>query len=139
MSTPRLAALSILGLTTITAAGFAYFQYKRAEDLANLLAMARDTPLTVQPRPQIEPRPARTAPPPSETIVAEPEAEELVNERERPERRQGGRGDMAAKFEELMADPKFAAAFKAQQRARLDGRYAELFAKLNLPPDNSKI
>ena len=33
-----------------------------------------------------------------------------------------------------MADPEFAAAFKAQQRARLDGRYAELFAKLNLPP-----
>lgn len=136
MSSPRLAAISILGLTTITAAGFAFIQYQRAEELANLLALAQSpqAPASERARPATPPviAPEIDAAP---KIAAKEEEAEAPAERERPERRQGGRGDMTAKFEKLMADPEFANAFNAQQRARLDGRYAELFAKLNLPPE----
>ena len=137
MSSSRLAAISILGLATVTAAGFAFFQYQRAEDLAELLAMARESPPPSpersRPVPAIEP--SRATPETAPTETAAVDSEETAEERERPERSSGGRGDMNARFEKLMADPEFAAAFNAQQRARLDGRYADLFAKLNLPPE----
>ena len=136
MSLPRLATISILGLSTITAAGFAFIQYQRAEDLSSLLAMAQTTqaPATERAPPAA---PAVIAPERDEApkVVAEVAEPEAPAERERPERRSNGRADMTARFEKLMTDPEFATAFQAQQRARVDGRYAELFAKLNLPAE----
>lgn len=45
------------------------------------------------------------------------------------------RGNNRSNFAALMANPEFAAAMTVQQRAALDARYADLFKKLNLTPD----
>jgi len=136
MSSPRLATIAILGLSTITAAGFAFIQYQRAEDLSSLLAMARESPPPVAERTKSAPLSVIVSErDEAAKITAEVEEPEPPAEQERPEHRQSSRGDMTARFEKLMADPEFATAFQAQQRARLDGRYAELFAKLNLPAE----
>ncbi|GAB5560875.1 MAG: hypothetical protein SynsKO_25220 [Synoicihabitans sp.] len=139
MSQPRLAALAILGLTTVTAAGLAYQQYLRAEELAAKLAQS---PVDLPPR--VERSEVRAAfaedteAPKLESDAPEVSSEEL-SEEPREERRRDDRGgrsrnDIGARVAEMMADPQYAEAFKMQQVARLDTRYADLFAQLNLPP-----
>jgi hypothetical protein len=139
MSSPRLATIAIVGLAAVTAAGLAFQQYLRAEALAAQLAQVREVSALVSEDDQ---KPESSIASSRENIaapdVANQEAEkapppETSEPRER-DRRDGGRGDMTARFEKLMADPEFAAAFQTQQRAALDGRYADLFKSLNLPP-----
>lgn len=136
MSQSRLAAIAVLGLTTVTAAGIAYQQYQRAEALtralaeSNIVAEIEDTPPSVpEDASPLSPQPNEVA-----SAAAETEAEEST----RPDRNDNrGRFDRSAfgnRMQELMADPEYAQAFQKQQRARLDGPYADLFARLNLPP-----
>lgn len=48
--------------------------------------------------------------------------------------RRNGEGGPAANFMAMMEDPNFAQLWSAQQRAQLDGRYADLFKNLKLSP-----
>ena len=138
MSQPRLAAIVILGITTVTAAGLAYHQYQRAESLTQALADAArsSTDLAQKTRP-IAATQSTTNTTSTDTADAIGEEEEIEspaeNEREGG-RRNFDRGEFGNRIQALMADPKYAQAFQQQQKARLDGRYADLFAQLNLPP-----
>ncbi|MCC5025119.1 MAG: hypothetical protein J6386_21070 [Candidatus Synoicihabitans palmerolidicus] len=136
MSQPRLAAIAILGLT-----GLALQQYRRAEALTAQLAMSPldlGANLNRGDRPDFAP--AKLADAPSDAVVDLLPDEDLEDDTTAPEteRRRGGnnnRRDIAARMDELMKSPEFASACQTQQLARLDGRYADLFAKLNLPPE----
>ncbi|MCF3648787.1 hypothetical protein [Synoicihabitans lomoniglobus] len=140
-SSSRLAAISILGLTTIVAAGFAVIQYRRAEALTAELAAAR---LTEQEQTTVNARPLPSDSAASrftEEAAARPALSEDFGDDEMsdetsegPRPRNGGRRDFGARMDELLKDPEMAAAFQTQRRAALDRRYAELFSKLNLPP-----
>ncbi len=139
MPQPRIAALAILGLATVTAAGLALQQYRRAEALAAELGR-REALInrTVQ-------RAAQTAAAPSAPAEFDTASREGANLDEGDEDltevapdsrrdRRGNRPDPGAIMEKLMQNPEFAEAMRTQQRSRLDDRYAELFAQLNLPP-----
>jgi len=84
-------------------------------------------------------RKERTAPIKTElpSTTAKPVATEASESAAQPEetakpnqKRNNARPDFAA----LMANPEFAQALSVQQRASLDGRYADLFKKLRLAP-----
>ncbi len=141
MSQPRLAAVAILGLTTITAAGLAYHQFKRAENLSELLAEAKlerqalaALKTSDERRPAFDDdgssRPAEVEP---TEVAAIPEVDE-TDAGPSDQQRRSMRNSWNQRFQELMDDPTFARAFQLQQRSRLDSRYADLFAQLNLPP-----
>lgn len=140
MSQPRLGVIAILGVTTVTAAGLAFQQYQRAQSLAEELAAAREAEKSVAMRiaEETNNQTASEATSPEAELVASTEtvAEETEAEdsREDSDRRRPDRNAMAARFQEMMNDPEIARAMQLSQRSRLDGRYAELFAKLNLPP-----
>lgn len=139
MSQSRLAAVAVLGLSTLTAAGIAYHQYQRAEALTLALAEAAASKAT-EARPRT-PREAgaiaaSTTPEVETTSTIEEEiSEESEDRRPNNDRGRFDRANFGSRMQALMADPAYAQAFQTQQRARLDGPYAELFAKLNLPPD----
>lgn len=140
MSQPRLAAIVILGVTTITAAGFAYHHYQRAEELAARLAAEQAKPidLTADRSSRItdiraEPKEA-TAAPVKASAKAEEESAEEPEERRQERGGDRGRRDMGERIAAIMADPEYAEALSLQQRSRLDRTYADLFAQLDLPP-----
>lgn len=140
MSQPRLAAIAILGITTVTGAGLAYHHYQRAEELAARLAGLESEQINLPTERRAAPAKMTRDPEPvvvaNSTATVEEEAEpgEESNERDR-DRGDRGRRDMGSRIAEMMADPEYAAAFNLQQRARLDRTYADLFAQLDLPPN----
>lgn len=140
MSQPRLAAIVILGVTTITAAGLAYHHYQRAEELAARLAAEQAKPIDLAADRssritdiRAEPKEA-TAAPVKETPNAEEESVEEPEERRQERGGDRGRREMGARIAAIMADPEYAEAMSLQQRSRLDRTYADLFAQLDLPP-----
>ncbi|MDA7916675.1 hypothetical protein N9B49_00480 [bacterium] len=140
MSQPRLAALAILGLTTVTGAGLAYHHYQRAEELAARLAGMQSEQVNLPKERRDRPQEQRAETEPLIAANADLEAEEESEPREERRERESNRGDrgrqdMGSRIAEMMADPEYAAAFNLQQRARLDRTYADLFAQLDLPPN----
>ena len=143
MSQPRIAALAILGIATVTGAGLAYHHYQRAEELAARLAgleseqinlpTERRAPRAMMSRETESVAAANSAS--ADEEEAEPSEEPADRERERERGGDRGRRDMGSRIAEMMADPEYAAAFNLQQRARLDRTYADLFAQLDLPPN----
>ncbi len=139
MTQPRLAVLAILGLTSVTAAGFALQQYRRAESLARQLADAetRPVPASRADAPGFpasdDAEVAADAVRKASASLTSPETDETPDD-ERPAR-DNGRRNWEARMENLLKDPQIAAAMQLQQRSRLDRRYADLFARLNLPPE----
>ena len=121
----------LLTAATVTTGVIAWQQTKRLAVLQDQLSKATSATAAVKPRrvaPLAVPPPAVTdapsapateAPTPAEAPAAPPEA-----------RARSNRPDFAA----LMATPEFAQAMNLQQRAGLDGRYADLFKKLQLAP-----
>jgi hypothetical protein len=125
------AALLLLTLTTITAGTVAWQQYQRAERLERERAQmetpaAETTPATPTAIPNSRETVAEA---PGEAMSTE-DAVEMVTESGRGR----GRGDPGNRFNAMMENPEFAAAWQAQQKARLDDRYAALFRRLNLTP-----
>ena len=139
MSQPRLAAIAILGLSTVTAAGLAVYQYQRAEALTAQLQSDRDNQdlnLSVPSASEID-EVSDSSLIQATTTVAKEEIEtesEETTVAEQPRDRDRGRRDMGNRIAALMSDPEYAEAFQMQQRSRLDRTYADLFAQLNLPP-----
>jgi hypothetical protein len=139
MPQPRLAAIVILGISTVTAAGLAYHQYQRAEALTQALAASGRVAASAPTTPSIETPIADATPAaagPETEIATEIEAAAASPDSENNgDRRRFDRSAFSRRIQELMADPEYAQAFQKQQRARLDGPYADLFAQLNLPPE----
>ncbi len=144
MSQPRLAALALLGLATVTAAGLALQQYRRAEALAARLAQAQNLADASSSRSAATGTPA-DIPAPSPANAADSDAASLSPDASMPDasdadpsddrrERRSNRGNPAAIMDKLMQNPEFAEAMRLQQNAHLDSRYAALFAQLNLPP-----
>lgn len=84
-------------------------------------------------------RKERTAPIATElpSTTAKPVTTEAIESAAQPEetaKPTQKRGNTRSDFAALMANPEFAKALSVQQRAALDGRYADLFKKLKLAP-----
>lgn len=135
MKNPQNLVVLALAVTTVAAGTFGWQQYQRAEQLSQVAEVNRHE--RAQLRGQLERAETRLMP-----LVAEVEAMEAKPE---PTPRENGAiTDAAAASDRpdrpeqrpnsLMENPQFVAAMQAQQRARLDNRYADLFRKLNLNP-----
>lgn len=141
MPEPRIAAIAILALTTVTAGGLAWHNYQRAEELAAAIAAARHA---AERAPATIPAPRFSSAKPMEADDANDDfnPEELTKPAEdgapgeEPRRQRFDRRNGMARMEELMQNPEFAAAYTLQSKARLDGRYADLFRQLGLPPES---
>jgi hypothetical protein len=123
----------LLALATVTSGLIAFSQSRRLAALEADLLKASAAAAAVKPRSapvaaEFAARPAAQPAIPAEVDPAAPTAGEAPAARE-------NRGNNRANFATLMADPEFAKAMTVQQRAALDARYADLFKKLNLPPD----
>lgn len=128
--------IAFLALTTVAGAGLALHQHRQLTELERngRLSVITTTATPAAPKAYLDGnvRPSADATAPVDDDVAA-----LLTEDASAQPRLGGnRGrDWAARMTELMEDPDFVEAWKIQQRARLDGRYADLFRQLNLPPD----
>jgi hypothetical protein len=127
----------LLTATTVTIGVIAWQQTERLAALQNELGKAAAAATVAKPRPV----PALTATPPAVAatpgVASVPSGAGAAAATDMPAtptapRGRGNRPDFAA----LMANPEFFQAMNLQQRAALDGRYAELFKKLQLPPAN---
>lgn len=123
----------LLAASTVTAGLIAFNQSRRLAALEADLLKASAAAAAVKPRstpvtPTFTARPAAVAETAASDIEAAP-AEPAQGGRQR------GGGDNRANFAALMANPEFAKAMSVQQRAFLDARYADLFKKLNLSPE----
>jgi len=139
MPETRTTAIAILALTTVTAAGVAWHNHRRAEALAHELAASREAQAASELR--LADRLSRSRPMPEDDPFAEAgDPAELMEDNsgppqpvDRPPQRFNRRNG-TARLEELMQNPQFAQAFQLQATSQLDGRYAELFRQLNLSP-----
>ena len=127
----------LLTATTLTIGVIAWQQTERLAALQNELGKAAAAATVAKPRPV----PALTDTPPAVAdtpgVASVPSVAGAAAPTDMPAtptapRGRGNRPDFAA----LMANPEFVQAMNLQQRAALDGRYAELFKKLQLPPAN---
>jgi len=132
--------ITLLALTTVAAGGLALHQHRQLTELERngRLSVITTTSTPAAPKAYLD---GNTRPSPTETVAAEDDNDIgglLSDDAAAQQPRQGGndrRRDWAARMTQLMEDPDFVEAWKIQQRARLDGRYADLFRQLNLPPD----
>jgi hypothetical protein len=130
MMRPSTLAIVVLAGTTTAFGALAWQQYQRAERLAQVTT----------PAAPLEPTPAlRTEAPVSAelepaTATATVPGDVGADEASEAPTRFRGRADPSQRFNALMEDPTFATAWQAQQKARLDDRYAALFRRLNLSP-----
>lgn len=137
MKIPQHVVMILLALTTMAAGGFGWRQYQRAEQLSQKVEIARLEHERLEARlRQAEVRRttrlAEAAEAAGDEAVAGPEDERPASELDEPAAAEQRRPDQWVNS--LMENPQFMAAMQAQQRARLDNRYAELFQKLNLSP-----
>jgi hypothetical protein len=136
VKTPQTAAIVALTATTLVSGTVAWQQYQRAEKLeaaattasAHVSSPAASASTTDEPT--LAAAPAAVTPAAADEPAAE--AATAIEPADAPRPR--GRGDPGARLNQLMENPQFAAAWQAQQKARLDDRYAALFRRLNLNP-----
>ncbi|MFH1499959.1 MAG: hypothetical protein ABII82_19280 [Verrucomicrobiota bacterium] len=128
--------IAFLAVTTAAGAGLAIHQHRQIAELerSSQVTVINSKPAAAVAKaylssPQTPPAATREVLPELDEDPLSPGAE---GETRGP--RGGDRANWAARMNELMQDPDFVAAWQIQQRARLDGRYAELFKQLNLAP-----
>jgi hypothetical protein len=127
----------LLALATVTSGLIAFNQSRRLAALEADLLKASAAAAAVKPRSAPVAAEFTASAPAAEAASAIPAAIDPgapAPAAEAPATREN-RGNNRANFAALMANPEFAAAMTVQQRAALDARYADLFKKLNLPPD----
>ncbi len=123
----------LLAAATVTSGLIAFNQSRRLASLEADLLKASAAAAAVKPR-SAPVASEFTARPAAATAAAVPaEVDPSTPAGEAPARE--NRGNNRINFAALMANPEFAAAMTVQQRAALDARYADLFKKLNLSPD----
>jgi hypothetical protein len=124
--------LVLLTAATVSSSYLAWQQSQRLDTLQAELSKAAVATAAVKPRPT--PPPAAPSPAvavaPSVPVTEAPAPADAPAAPSAPRPRGGNRPDFAA----LIAPPEFAQAMNLHQRAALDGRYADLFKKLQLSP-----
>lgn len=133
--------IALLACTTVAAGAAALRQNRqiaelRAASTAPVVVTTRTTP----ERAYLDPvtTPAASDERPASSALTDLDAADLLGETtpEGPENRRGAGGtERAARMAALMDNPEFATAWRTQQRAGIETRYADLFRRLNLPPD----
>ncbi len=123
--------LILLAATTVTAGFIAWQQTQRLAALQDQLSKAAVATAAVEPRlaAPVAVRPSAVTEAPNAPTAEAPAPADAPAVPNAP-RAGGNRPDFAA----LMATPEFAQAMNLHQRAGLDGRYADLFKKLQLAP-----
>ena len=122
--------LVLLAASTFSAGLVAWNQHQQLAALQADLLKATAEAKAVKPKPAPIAA-AFTAPAPAAPAEGEPAAPADDAAAQQRQRNNNGRPNFAA----LMANPAFVQAMTLQQRAALDGHYADLFKKLNLSPD----
>lgn len=128
-------AIVFLAITTAAGAGLAIYQQRQITELerSSQVTVINSSPVNAAPKAYLTT--PQTAPAPSDTGIMPPTLEEETGpDGEAPRPGGGNRNNWTARMNELMQDPDFVQAWQIQQRSRLDGRYADLFKQLNLPP-----
>ncbi len=141
-ASPQTLLIGLLALTTVAASALAWHQHRKLVDMQDLVAR------NVAERSEWQARltAAERAPIPSTFEFAGPVSAPVegpspsdavaTDGGERPGGPQrGGRGDRVNPMATLMQNPDFARALVTQQKSALDLRYADLFRRLNLAPD----
>jgi len=139
---PQILLTGLLALTTVAASALAWHQHRKLVDMQALVArnaaersewQARLTAAERAPIPSTFDF-AGSLPASSEgPSPADGVANSSVDRPGGPQR--GGRGDRVNPMASLMQNPDFARALVTQQKSALDLRYADLFRRLNLAPD----
>lgn len=129
-------AIAFLAVTTAAGAGLAIHQHRQIAELerSSRVTVINSTQTAATPKAYLSSAPQAASTTVQTTAPALPGDEEAGAEGEGRGPRGGDRGNWTARMNELMQDPEFVAAWQIQQRARLDGRYADLFKQLNLAP-----
>jgi hypothetical protein len=122
--------LILLTATTVTAGFIAWQQTQRLAALQDELIKAPAAKAARKDRPT----PIAAELPMTAPKSATPDAIEPAAPPEEAAKPNQKRGNARPDFAALMANPEFAQAMSLQQRAALDGRYADLFKKLQLAP-----
>lgn len=134
--------LGLLALTTVASSALAWHQHRKLIEMQALVARnaaERSEWQSRLPAAESAPLPSTfefTGPAPVPTGGPSPAdaiTEALVERSDGPQR--GGRGDRINPMATLMQNPEFARALVTQQKSALDQRYADLFRRLNLAPD----
>lgn len=124
--------IALFAISTVLTGVIAWQQNSRLSTLQEALLKASTDAATIKPKPapvaaefkaESEAKPAASAE--ADSVTPAPGEENA-----QPRQQRNNRPNFAA----LMANPEFAAAMSVQQRAALDGRYADLFKQLNLSP-----
>lgn len=124
--------LVLLTAATASSGYLAWQQSQRLDALQAELSKASAATAAVKPRHTTPPTAPTTAvaDAPSAPVTEAPAPADAPAASNAPRPRGGNRPDFAA----LMATPEFVQAMNLQHRAALDGRYADLFKKLQLSP-----
>ncbi len=132
-ASPKNLLIGFLALTTVTASALAWQQYRKLRDLQATSTLASSERAEWQKR-VWEAEKRATAPAPVEATAASARTDPAGAAESRPEapRGGGGRGNQMAA---MLNNPDFVRAMALQQKAALDGRYADLFRRLKLSPD----
>lgn len=132
-ASPKNFLIGFLALTTVSACALAWQQYRKLRSLQATSTLASTERAEWQKR--VWEAEKRATPPPAaepSVGVANPEPAVPADARADGPRTGGGRGNQMAA---LMNNPDFVRAMALQQKAALDGRYADLFRRLRLSPD----
>jgi len=136
-ASPKNLLIAFLALTTVAASALALFQYRKLHELQASASLAAAEQSDLQKRVwDAEKRAAEViaqapaTPPPAATTPSASSGAFTRADGDRGTMMRGGPVPLDA----LMNDPEFARAMALQQRAALDGRYADLFRRLRLSP-----
>lgn len=130
---PKNLLIGFLALTTVSASALAWQQYRKLRSLQVTSTLASTERAEWQKR--VWDAEKRAAPPPAaepSALVAGPDSPLSADAQTEAPRAGGGRGNQMAT---LLNNPDFVRAMALQQKAALDGRYADLFRRLKLSPD----
>ena len=125
--------IALLALSTVALGGLSWQQY---QEIIRLRAAALDSDVAAKAlQAQLKhPKPLEAqAKEVSADEVKKPEATE--DDPNQPGDRRGRRDERFAAMRAVMASPEFQKAMALQSQAQIEGRFAALFKKLNLPPE----
>ncbi len=132
-ASPKNLLIGFLALTTVSASALAWQQYRKLRSLQASSTLASSERAEWQKR--VWAAEKRATPPPAAepaAMAANPDSSLPADPQVEGPRAGGGRGNQMAA---LLNNPDFVRAMALQQKAALDGRYADLFRRLKLSPD----
>lgn len=134
-ASPKNLLIGFLALTTVTASALAWQQYRKLRELRSTATLASSERADWQKRVWDAEKRAAAAPVVEADATAAPETESLTAAEARPNGGPRGGQGRGMQMAALLNNPEFTRAMALQQKAALDGRYADLFRRLKLAPD----